>query len=139
MTDVHDPEVRSYNMSRIRSKNTKPEIILRKALFKKGYRYRLHKKDLPGKPDLVLKKHRSVIFVNGCFWHGHHGCKYFKIPATRTDWWKKKIEKTKKNDLKNYKLLEELGWRVITVWECELKKNKKEETLLSIEAKLAKL
>lgn len=121
MSDVHSKEVRSYNMSQIKSKNTKPEILVRKFLFAKGLRFRLHDKNLPGKPDIVLKKYKTVIFVDGCFWHGHDKCKYFIIPKTRTDWWLEKINKTIQNDKKNKILLEEMGWNVITIFECELK------------------
>ena len=91
MADVHEPEVRSYNMSQIRGKDTKPEIMVRKFLHSNCFRFRLHGKYLPGKPDLVLKKYNTVIFVHGCFWHAHEGCKYFVIPKTRTEWWKNKI------------------------------------------------
>lgn len=87
MADVHTAVVRTYNMSRIRSKNTKPEIIVRKALFASGFRFRLHEKKLPGKPDLVLRKYKAVIFIHGCFWHGHENCKYFRVPKTKTEWW----------------------------------------------------
>lgn len=121
MSDVHSKEVRSYNMSQIKSKNTKPEVLVRKFLFTKGLRFRLHVKNLPGKPDIVLKKYNTVIFVDGCFWHGHDNCKYFIIPKTRTDWWLEKINKTKQNDKKNKILLKEMGWNVITIFECELK------------------
>lgn len=124
MSDVHSKEVRSYNMSQIKSKNTKPEILIRKFLFAKGLRFRLHVKNLPGKPDIVLKKYNTVIFVDGCFWHGHDKCKYFIIPKTRTDWWLEKINKTIQNDKKNKSLLEEMGWNVITIFECELKSAK---------------
>lgn len=95
MTDVHDRETRSYNMSRIRSKDTKPEMIVRQFLYRAGYRYRLHDKKLPGKPDLVLRKYKTVILVHGCFWHGHEGCKYFVVPKTRKDWWLNKINSNK--------------------------------------------
>lgn len=98
MADVHSKKTRSYNMSQIKGKNTKPEILVRKHLHSKGFRYRLHDKSLPGKPDIVLKKYKTVIFVNGCFWHGHEGCKYFILPKTRTEWWKDKIFKTKERD-----------------------------------------
>ena len=91
MTDVHEPEIRSYNMSRIRDKNTKPELIVRKFLFSKGFRYRLHDPTLPGKPDIVLAKRKTLVFIHGCFWHGHEGCRYFVIPDTRRDWWIEKI------------------------------------------------
>jgi DNA mismatch endonuclease, patch repair protein len=121
MTDVHDKATRSYNMSRIKNKNTKPEILVRKFLFSNGFRYRLNDKRFPGKPDIVLPKYKTVIFVNGCFWHGHENCKYFKLPATRSEWWKEKIDKNKDNDLKNYLQLITAGYRVIIIWECEIK------------------
>ena len=121
MADVHDKATRSYNMSRIKNKNTKPEILVRKFLFANGFRYRLNDKKLPGKPDIVLPKYKTVIFVNGCFWHGHENCKYFKLPATRTEWWKEKINKTKLKDFSNNKILNEVGWHVFVIWECEMK------------------
>lgn len=136
MADVHEPEVRSYNMSRIRSKNTKPEIKVRKYLFSNGFRYRLHQKNLPGKPDIVLKKYNTVIFIHGCFWHGHDGCKYFVVPKTRTAWWLEKIRKNKLNDQVNMEKLKQIGWKVIVIWECELKKDKETPTLLSLKNKL---
>jgi DNA mismatch endonuclease, patch repair protein len=119
--DVHEPEVRSYNMSRIKGKDTKPEMIVRKFLFSQGFRYRLHVKNLPGKPDIVLPKYRTVIFVHGCFWHGHKGCKYFVVPKTRTEWWLTKIERNKQIDKESGKALIKAQWKVITIWECELK------------------
>ncbi len=100
MADVHSVATRSYNMSRIRSKNTKPELLLRKVLFANGFRFRLHDKSLPGKPDIVLKKYRTAILVHGCFWHGHKECKYYVVPKTRTDWWLNKLTGNQKNDLK---------------------------------------
>lgn len=121
MADVHNKATRSYNMSRIKNKNTKPEILVRKFLFANGFRFRINDKKLPGKPDIVLPKYKTVIFVNGCFWHGHESCKYFKLPATRTEWWKEKIEGNIKNDLKKHILLTEAGYRVIVIWECEIK------------------
>lgn len=121
MADVHDKATRSYNMSRIRNKDTKPEILVRKFLFANGFRYRLNEKKLPGKPDIVLPKYKTVIFVNGCFWHGHENCKYFKLPATRTEWWKDKIEGNIKNDIKKHNQLRETGYKVLVVWECEVK------------------
>jgi DNA mismatch endonuclease (patch repair protein) len=121
MADVHDRATRSYNMSRIRGKNTKPELLVRKFLFSQGYRYRLHVRDLPGKPDIVLPKYRTVIFIHGCFWHGHNGCKYFVIPKTRTSWWIDKINYNATKDIDNQQKLRESGWNVITIWECELK------------------
>ena len=127
--DNHLKKVRSYNMSRIRSTNSKPEDIVRKYLFSKGLRYRKNVKTLPGKPDVVLKKYKTVIFVNGCFWHGHQGCKYFVMPKSNTEYWNKKITGNVERDKKVIVRLEELGWNVITVWECQLKKDKRENTL----------
>lgn len=129
MTDVHSKAVRSYNMSRIRSKDTKPELLVRKFLFLKGFRYRLHPKDLPGKPDIVLPKYRTVIFVNGCFWHGHENCKDFVVPKTKTDWWLNKIMGNKRKDLENTQRLIEAGWKTMTIFECELKSDKLRESL----------
>jgi len=123
MADVHSKETRSYNMSKIRSKDTKPEMLVRKFLHSNGFRYKLHVKDLPGKPDIVLPKYNTVIFVHGCFWHGHSGCKYFVIPKTRTEWWTEKINKNSINDIIASNKLINLGWKVIDVWECELKKD----------------
>ncbi len=129
MSDVHDNETRSFNMSRIRSKDTKPEMLVRKFLFSKGLRYRLHDKSLPGKPDLVFPKYKTALFVNGCFWHGHEGCKYFVVPKTRTKWWLEKIKKNVQNDDKNIFKLYQLGWSSLIVWECELKKKDVKKTL----------
>jgi len=109
-------------MSQIRSKNTKPELIIRKLLFSNGFRYRLHRSDLPGKPDIVLSKYKTVIFVHGCFWHGHEGCKYFVVPKTRTEWWLNKINRNKSLDIINAARLQEMGWKVIEIYECEMKK-----------------
>ena len=120
MTDVHSKRVRSKNMAAIRSKNTKPELIIRKALFSKGFRYKLHDKNLPGKPDLVFPKYKSVIFVHGCFWHMHE-CHLFKWPSTRPEFWKKKITRNKDVDKRNIKKLKRDGWYILTVWECALK------------------
>lgn len=108
-------------MSMIKGKDTKPEIIVRKFLYQKGFRYRLNYSKLPGKPDIVISRYKSVIFVNGCFWHGHEGCKYFILPKTRTDWWLEKINMTKKRDIEKKNELEDMGWTVYTIWECELK------------------
>ena len=105
MADVHTREQRSYNMAQIKSVNTKPEILVRSSLHAKGYRYRLHVKTLPGKPDIVLSKYHAVIFVHGCFWHGHANCKYFKVPQTRTQWWLDKINRNRSLDKKNIKAL----------------------------------
>ncbi len=132
MADVHSTETRSYNMSQIRSKNTKPEVLLRRILFKQGFRFRLHAKDLPGKPDIVLKKYRTAIFVHGCFWHGHKDCRYFVIPKTRTEWWVNKISGNQRNDAKKKADLKNAGWNVIEVFECDLKKDKLEKTINKI-------
>jgi len=136
--DVHEPEVRSYNMSQIKGKNTRPEMLVRKFLFSKGFRYRLHVKTLPGKPDIVLPKYKTVIFVHGCFWHGHEGCKYFVVPKTRTNWWLNKINTNKANDLKSNTLLKKDGWKIITLWECELKPTGIAVTLEKLFIKLTK-
>lgn len=130
--DVHEPEVRSYNMSQIKGKNTKPEMLVRKFLFSKGFRYRLHVKNLPGKPDIVLPKYKTAIFVHGCFWHGHEGCKYFVVPKTRTEWWLNKINRNKEIDEKNLYALRQESWRVLTIFECELKSANRNQKLLSL-------
>ena len=127
--DNHNKETRSYNMSRIRSTNTKPEETVRKFLFSNGLRYRKNDKRYVGKPDIVLPKYRTIIFVNGCFWHGHENCKYFVMPKSNTDYWEKKIKRNIERDKKNISFLESQGWKVIVVWECELKKNKRQATL----------
>lgn len=129
MADVHTPMVRSYNMSRIKGKDTKPEELVRKYLFSKGFRYRKNEKKLPGKPDIVLPKYRAVIFVNGCFWHKHDGCKYFVWPKSNVDFWHNKLLSNSERDKRNYDLLEKSGWKVLIVWECELRKDLIEQTL----------
>lgn len=129
MADTHSEAVRSYNMSRIRSKDTKPELMVRKFLFAQGLRYRLYDKKLPGKPDLVLPKYKTLVFIHGCFWHGHHDCRYFVIPKTRTEFWSNKINRNKKRDLENIDKLRLLGWNLIIVYECELKPSQRQETL----------
>ena len=146
MADVHSKAIRSYNMSRIRSANTKPEMLVRKSLHANGFRYTLHglipnpsprggeggKKRLPGKPDIVLPKYKTIIFIHGCFWHGHSNCKYYVVPKTRTQWWLNKINTNKANDAKAIRALKKEGWKVITVWECNLKPVKIETTLASL-------
>ena len=132
MADVHTQAVRSYNMSKIRSKNTKPELLVRKYLFAHGFRYTLHRKDLPGNPDIVLPKYNTVIFVNGCFWHGHEQCKYFVIPKTNTEWWMKKINRNIYLDIENIKKLQSEKWNVITIFGCELKKKNIDNTMLNL-------
>lgn len=117
--DVHSEKIRSYNMSRIKGKNTKPEETVRKFLFSKGIRYRKNVKNLPGKPDIVLKKYKTVEFVNGCFWHGHEKCRYFVMPKSNTEFWNEKILRNINRDNKTYETLMNSGWNVITVWECE--------------------
>lgn len=133
MTDVHTKKIRSYNMAMIKGKNTKPEILVRKYLFSRGFRYRVNVSELPGKPDIVFRKYKTVIFINGCFWHGHEGCSYFVVPKTRTEWWTNKIQKNKERDLKEYEQLQQMGWRVLVVWECLLKPKKRNETLQALE------
>ena len=132
MADVLTPKQRSYNMSQIHGKDTKPEEEVRKYLFSKGYRYRKNDTRLPGKPDIVLPKYKTVIFVNGCFWHKHEDCRYFVWPKSNQDFWREKINKNVRRDTINRRLLETMGWRVIIVWECELKRGK-EETLTNLE------
>lgn len=136
MADVHTPEQRSYNMSRVRSKDTKPEMMVRKFLFARGFRYRLHDRKLPGTPDVVLPKYRTIIFVHGCFYHGHDGCRYFVVPKTRTEWWLEKINGNKRRDVDNYRKLTEAGWQLITIYECELKPANRDATLHNLTEQL---
>ena len=142
MADVHNKKTRSYNMSRIRSKNTKPEMLVRKFLHAQGFRYRLHggqtrrRKALAGRPDIVLPKYKTVIFIHGCFWHGHSNCKYFVVPRTRTRWWVNKINTNKANDEKAAKTLKKGGWKIIHLWECDLKPAKVEKSLSSLLKKI---
>lgn len=121
MSDIFSQTKRSDIMSKISSKDTKPEILVRKFLFSKGFRYRINVKTLPGKPDIVLPKYKTIIFVNGCFWHGHN-CKKGKLPSSNTDFWKEKISNNKSRDAKNFDLLVKLGWKVIIIWQCEISK-----------------
>lgn len=130
------PEQRHKCMARIRSKNTKPEIMVRKYLFARGFRYRKNVRRLPGTPDIVLRKYRTVIFVNGCFWHGHEGCRYSHLPKSNVEFWRNKIERNKKRDLRERVELRRMGWHVIQVWECQLKPKEREMTLRSIEQAL---
>lgn len=123
MTDVFSKEKRSEVMAKIKCKDTKPEILVRKFLFANGYRYRKNVLGLPGKPDIVLPKFKSTIFVNGCFWHKHDGCKFFVVPKTRTEWWMDKINGNVEKDRNNYEMLKSMGWKVFVVWECEIEKN----------------
>jgi len=123
-------------MSRIRSKDTKPEIVVRKALFAAGFRYRLHVKDLPGKPDIVLPKYKTAIFVHGCFWHRHEGCKRCTTPTKDREFWEKKFQRTVERDQQERIALEHAGWRVLTVWECEIGTAKIEKTVLLLKSKI---
>lgn len=139
MADIKTKESRSYNMSKITGKDTKPEEIVRKYLFSRGFRYRKNDRKLPGTPDLVLPKYRTVIFVNGCFWHGHKGCKYFVWPKSNAEFWRKKIESNIARDRRNEIQLKNMGWNVLVVWECELRSAKKQATLERLENKLKQL
>ena len=125
MADSLSKAKRSWNMGRIKGVNTKPEIIVRSELHKAGFRFRLHQQGLPGKPDIVLKKFRTVIFVNGCFWHRHRNCKYSYIPKTRKAFWSRKFYDNVRRDQLNYQKLTETGWNVLIIWECELSDLKK--------------
>ena len=134
--DVHSKEVRSYNMSCIKGKGTKPEEMVRKYLFSQGFRYRKNDKRLPGTPDIVLPKYKTVIFVNGCFWHGHEGCKYFVWPKNNAEFWKAKILQNIERDKRDFERLENAGWKVIVVWECQLKKARSFESLEGLKRKI---
>lgn len=121
MTDIKTSEERSRNMAAIKSTDTRPEMLVRRYLHSMGWRYRLHSKKLPGKPDIVMRRFMTVIFVNGCFWHGHRGCKYYRLPKSNTEFWEQKIEQNRLRDERDILALTELGWRVIVIWECELR------------------
>lgn len=136
MPDILTPDQRHECMSHIRSRNTKPEVKLRKELFRLGYRYHLNVKGLDGSPDIVLAKYRTCIFVNGCFWHGHKGCPKFVLPKTNVEFWLAKIKNNRERDLRNYTFLESRGWRVIVVWECELAKVDFRHTVSEIQRQL---
>lgn len=138
MADNHSKEVRSMNMSHIRSKNSKPEELVRKYLFSKGFRYRKNVKMLPGCPDIVLPRYKTVIFVNGCFWH-KHDCPRFVWPSTNEEYWRPKIMGNVERDKRNFAELQQLGWTVLTVWECELKKKVIDATLEQLEKRLCKI
>lgn len=136
MADNHTPEQRHINMSHIRSFNTKPELALRSALWHFGFRYRVNDKRLPGKPDIVLAKYKTVIFVNGCFWHGHKGCGYYTIPKTNTNYWVAKINRNRERDQEIWRQLEAKGWAVIVVWECQLNKCTFDNTFSKIKSEI---
>lgn len=138
MADNHSKEVRSMNMSHIRSKNSKPEELVRKYLFSKGFRYRKNVKTLPGCPDIVLPRYKTVIFVNGCFWH-KHDCPRFVWPSTNEEYWRPKIMANVEIDKRNFAELQQLGWTVLTVWECELKKKVIDATLEQLEKRLCEI
>ena len=130
--DRLSPEQRSYNMSLIHGKDTKPEILVRKYLFSRGLRFRKNDKRFPGHPDIVLPKYKTIVFVHGCFWHGHEGCKYYVIPKSNVEYWRDKIRTNIARDAVVKSKLEELGWNVLVVWECELKKATREQVLTSL-------
>jgi DNA mismatch endonuclease (patch repair protein) len=131
MTDRLTPTQRHLVMSHIRSRNTKPELKVRQWLWRHGYRYRLNVKGVPGKPDIVMRRYHTAIFVNGCFWHGHEGC--YKIPQTNTEFWVNKITRNQQRDQQNYQLLKDNGWQVIVIWECQLKADRLERTMGEVE------
>ena len=124
-------------MSAIKGKNTKPELLVRKFLFSRGFRYRLNHPRLPGHPDIVLRKYRTVIFVNGCFWHGHQGCKYFVLPKSNVEFWQNKIERNRLRDVEEQRQLASMGWHCITIWECQLKPKVRQQTLTALEYTLS--
>ncbi len=130
ISDIYSIDKRSDIMSKVRQEGTKPEILIRRFLFSHGFRYRKNDKRYPGKPDIVLPKYRTIIFVHGCFWHGHENCKAATLPKTNTDFWKKKISENIDRDQKNIETLRKEGWNVITIWQCEIKnRNKRKERL----------
>ena len=130
--DVLTQSQRHNNMAAIKGKNTKPEMVVRRFLWAKGFRYRVNDARLPGHPDIVLRKYRTCIFVNGCFWHGHEGCKYYSVPKSNTDFWVRKIARNKERDKEEQQKLVSMGWHSITVWECELKPSVRDNTLESL-------
>ena len=136
MADNHSKEVRSKNMSHIRSTNSKPEEIVRKYLFAQGLRYRKNVKKLPGCPDIVLPKYRCIVFVNGCFWHAHKGCKWFVPPKSNSEFWQKKFAYNIERDERNYNRLRELGWNVIIIWECEIRHGDMQVALKKLESRI---
>lgn len=136
MVDTLSPAERSERMARIRGRDTKPEIWVRRTLHANGYRFRLHRRDLPGRPDIVLPKYRAVVFVHGCFWHAHT-CQKGRIPGTRSTFWEAKFQGNKKRDARNVRALRAAGWRVLTIWECELSKpHSRERALINLMNKI---
>ena len=136
MSDNHSSEQRHKNMAAVHSASTKPELELRRALWGQGFRYRVNDKRLPGKPDIVLPKYRTVIFVHGCFWHGHKNCRNYVIPKTNTDFWTAKIARNQERDQEVWRKLEAKGWSVIIVWECQLKKGVLEQTVTEVQSEI---
>lgn len=136
MIDKHSQHTRSNNMSRVKSKNTQPELLVRRFLFSKGLKYRLYDKNLPGKPDIVLPKYNTIIFIHGCFWHGHENCKLSELPKTRTEFWFTKIQNNKIRDERNINQLKKIGWNVLIIYSCELKKDKRDITLSNVLEKI---
>ena len=137
--DSQTPQQRHNNMAAIHGKDTKPEIIVRKYLWRHGFRYRLNHARLPGRPDVVLRMYRTCIFVNGCFWHGHENCRYYTVPKTRTEFWVNKVKRNQERDLEVQHKLARMGWHCITIWECELKPARREATLRSLVYTLSKI
>lgn len=131
MPDIFTSEKRSWIMGRVKSRNTKPELLVRSMIHRMGFRFRLHRKDLPGNPDIVLPKHRKVVFIHGCFWHGHEGCPRSKRPTTNIEFWNKKLDQNIERDKRFQRLLKESGWDVLVVWQCET--NKPDELLRKLE------
>ena len=134
--DKLTPQQRHINMVAIHSRNTQPELRVRKWLWSHGYRYRLNVKGVPGRPDIVMRRYRTAIFVNGCFWHGHEGCEKFKMPKTNVEFWEAKIRRNRERDSQNYRILEENGWQVLVLWECQLAKKVFETTMQEVEVML---
>ena len=139
MSNFQTSPQRHANMAAIHGKDTKPEMVVRRYLWGHGFRYRLNHPRLPGKPDIVMRKYRTCIFVNGCFWHGHEGCRYYTIPKTNTEFWVNKVKRNKERDVKVQHELAAMGWHSITIWECELKPGKREDTLESLAYTLNKI
>lgn len=138
MPDNHTPDQRHRNMAAIHSASTKPEQKLRYALWRLGFRYHVNDKRLPGKPDVVLPKYHTIVFVHGCFWHGHKGCKYYTVPKTNTEFWRAKVTRNQERDQEVWRKLEAQGWSVIIVWECQLKKANLEETVNRVAAEIVR-
>lgn len=139
MADKMTPEQRHRCMSRIGSRDTNPEMVVRRWLWRQGYRYRVNAKQLPGSPDIVLTKYSTVIFVNGCFWHAHEGCDKYRMPLTNVDFWTAKFRRNRERDERNYRLLHKMGWYVLVVWECQLSKASRRATLLALSRRLSQI